>query len=77
MKVDMAKHIKLTQSQKEAVEVWIFDPMYEGFPGTLSGLGLLVEPENLEAARQALAQVIRICSDADALKDLSALANRL
>ena len=73
----MDRHIKLTQSQKEAAEVWLFDPMAEQFPGTLSGLGLTVKPGDLEEARQALGTAIESCTDSEALEALSALANRL
>lgn len=73
----MDRHIKLTQSQKEAAEVWLFDPMSESFPGILSGSVLLVKPENIDAARQAICGAIDACTDADALQDLSALTNRL
>lgn len=73
----MDRHIKLTRSQKEAAEVWVFDPMAEQFPGTLSGLGLIVKPEDLEAARQWIRTVIESCTDSDARQDLSALVNRL
>lgn len=73
----MNRHIKLTRSQKEAAEVWIFDPMSERFPGTLSGSGLIVKHEDLEEARRVLCVAIESCTDSESFKDLSALAIRL
>ena len=73
----MDRHIKLTRNQKEASEVWLFDPMSEPFPGTLSGLALVVKSEDLDTARRSIRNAILVCTDSEALEDLSTLANRL